>query len=113
MKDKMRKKTEKLRRVKLSTRNVSTKPDLSVLRKPIDTSASNFYQVSDLLESGTDEVKSILSYECNILYECRTCRSLFRSIINLISHKREYCKEKFHVAFGKEVWNNCNSVSGV
>lgn len=112
IKDKVKKKNEILRKVKFSTRNMSNSPDLSVLHKPIDTSASDLYQVSQLLKSGTDEVKSVLSYESNIIYECRICRSLFRSILNLISHKREYCKEKFDVASGKDTWNNYNLVSG-
>nr|XP_012231929.1 PREDICTED: zinc finger protein 800 [Linepithema humile]XP_012231930.1 PREDICTED: zinc finger protein 800 [Linepithema humile]XP_012231931.1 PREDICTED: zinc finger protein 800 [Linepithema humile] len=111
IKDKTKKKSETLKKIKVSSRNMNNSPDLSILRKPIDTSASDLYQVSQLLKSGTDEVKSILSYECNIIYECRTCRSLFRSIINLISHKREYCKEKFDVAFGKDIWNNSHKES--
>uniref|UniRef100_A0AC34GVM6 C2H2-type domain-containing protein n=1 Tax=Panagrolaimus sp. ES5 TaxID=591445 RepID=A0AC34GVM6_9BILA len=45
---------------------------------------------------GTDEVKDLLKYECEMIYECRLtnrfCRSLFRSIPNFLSHKRQYCK---------------------
>ncbi|XP_011690184.1 PREDICTED: MATH and LRR domain-containing protein PFE0570w isoform X2 [Wasmannia auropunctata] len=77
--------------------NGTGRPDPSSLRKPIDTSVSDLQQVSRLLEDGTEEVKSILSYECNIIYECRICYSMYRSIVNLVSHKREYCKEKFDV----------------
>ncbi|KAL6268408.1 hypothetical protein P5V15_001543 [Pogonomyrmex californicus] len=87
------------------------RPDPSNLRKPIDTSVSDLYQVSGLLEKGTDEVKSVLSYECNIIYECRTCCSLYRSIVNFISHKREYCKEKFDITRSlckRGLWNNNN-----
>lgn len=73
-------------------------PDLSQLRKPIDISVSSLLDVTKLLEIGGDEVKSMLSYECDVVYECRVCRSLFRSLANFISHKRVYCTEKFNVA---------------
>lgn len=77
--------------------SVEAVPDLSQLRPPIDTSISTLYRVTKLLENGSDEVKAILSYECDLMYECRICRSIFRSLINLISHKRVYCKEKFDI----------------
>lgn len=110
-KGKCRKKNEKLGKVKLSTKDSVVSPDLSSLRKPIDTSVSDLCQVSKLLENGTDEVKSILSHECNIIYECRTCHSLFRSIVNLISHKREYCRKKFDITLCRNILHNYNSVS--
>lgn len=110
-KNKNKKKNEKLGKIKLSTKDNPVNPDLSILHKPIDTSVSDLYQVSKLLENGTDEVKSILSYECNIIYECRTCHSLFRSIINLISHKREYCRKKFDITLHRSILHNYNSVS--
>lgn len=112
-KGKSKKRNEKLDKIKLSTKDTNgiVNPDLSSLRKPIDTSVSDLCQVSKLLENGTDEVKSILSYECNIIYECRTCHSLFRSIINLISHKREYCRKKFDITLHRGILHNYNSVS--
>lgn len=113
-KGKSKKKNEKLGKAKLSTKDTNgvVSPDLSSLRKPIDTSVSDLCQVSKLLENGTDEVKSILSYECNIIYECRTCHSLFRSIVNLISHKRGYCRKKFDITLHRSILHNYNSVSG-
>ncbi|XP_029672292.1 zinc finger protein 800 isoform X2 [Formica exsecta] len=112
-KGKTKKKNEKLGKVKLSTKDTNSivSPDLSSLRKPIDTSVSDLCQVSKLLENGTDEVKSILSYECNIIYECRTCHSLFRSIVNLISHKREYCRTKFDITLHRNILHNYNHSS--
>ncbi|XP_072757176.1 uncharacterized protein [Anoplolepis gracilipes] len=109
-KGKSKKKNEKFGKVKLSSKdtNSTISPDLSNLQKPIDTSVSDLCQVSKLLENGTDEVKSILSYECNIIYECRTCHSLFRSIVNLISHKRVYCKNKFNITLHRNVLHNHN-----
>lgn len=106
------KKNEKLGKF-LRSADCASRPDLSSLRKPIDTSVSDLYQVCGLLEDGTDEVKSILSYECNIIYECRVCHSLFRSIVNLVSHKREYCREKFDITLHRHVLNNYNVVSGM
>ncbi|GAB1866363.1 Zinc finger protein 800 [Camponotus japonicus] len=109
-KGKSKKRNEKLGKVKLPTKDTNgvVSPDLSSLRKPIDTSVSDLCQVSKLLENGTDEVKSILSYECNIIYECRTCHSLFRSIVNLISHKREYCRKKFDITLHRSILHNYN-----
>lgn len=103
---KCRKKKEKS---SASMKDMKIVADFSSLQKPVDTSASDLYQVSKLLQNGTEEVKSILSYECNVIYECRTCGSLFRSIINLLSHKRAYCTEKFDVT--QKVMNKNNLVS--
>lgn len=93
--------------------NGASRPDLSNLRKPIDTSISNLSHVTELFENGTEEVKSILSYECNVIYECRICKSFFRSIVNLISHKRMFCTEKFDNTLHRRVLNNYNVVSGL
>lgn len=105
-----KKNTKKLSKVQLPTKDMSSvmNSDLSSLSKPIDTSVSALHQVSKLLETGTNEVKSILSYECDVIYECRICRSLFRSIVNFISHKREYCREKFNVSLGRNLCGNSN-----
>lgn len=94
------------------TSNVIT-PDLSALRKPIDISVSRLSQVCKLLENGSDEVKAILAYECDIVYECRVCRSLFRSLVNFISHKRVYCKEKFNIALNKNILIDEDEVSAI
>ncbi|KAK2580872.1 hypothetical protein KPH14_005944 [Odynerus spinipes] len=107
-KSKNKKNNTKFGKVKFSTKettNVIT-PDLSALRKPIDISVSRLSQVSKLLENGSDEVKAILAYECDIVYECRVCRSLFRSLVNFISHKRVYCKEKFNITLNKNALSN-------
>ncbi|XP_043471209.1 uncharacterized protein LOC122504260 [Leptopilina heterotoma] len=70
--------------------------DLSELQKPIKISASSLKDAAKLLETGTPEVKSLLSHEVNLLYECRICRSIFRSLVNLISHKRIFCRQKYN-----------------
>lgn len=52
------------------------------------------------------QLKGLLSTECDVMYECKVCRNIFRSLANFISHKRVYCKEKFsssvHGHFVKE-----------
>ncbi|XP_015119794.1 uncharacterized protein LOC107043012 [Diachasma alloeum] len=75
--------------------------DLSNLRKPITTSLSSLRQVAKLFDNGNHEVKSILDYECEVIYECRICRSLFRSLANFISHKRVYCRAKFDISMDR------------
>nr|XP_012143282.1 PREDICTED: zinc finger protein 800 [Megachile rotundata]XP_012143283.1 PREDICTED: zinc finger protein 800 [Megachile rotundata] len=102
-KTKAKKPNGKFRRVKFPPTEVaSISSDLSELSQPIDTSISNLYRVTKILENGSDEVKSILTYECDLVYECRICRSLFRSLVNFISHKRIYCKEKVDVTFARK-----------
>ena len=70
-------------------------PDLSQLRQPIKTSVSGTRQVIHALETATGEVKKFLLDEINLMYECKTCHSVFRSLANLISHKRTFCKTKY------------------
>uniref|UniRef100_A0A1B6C4W1 C2H2-type domain-containing protein n=1 Tax=Clastoptera arizonana TaxID=38151 RepID=A0A1B6C4W1_9HEMI len=69
--------------------------DMAVLRQPIDTSVVGLRQACKLLETGTPEMIHILNYECDIIYECKVCRNLFRSLANLISHKRIYCTKHY------------------
>lgn len=112
-KAKSKKNSRRFQRVKFGSeesRN-TIDPDLSQLRKPIDISVSGLLQVIKLLETGSDEVKDVLAYECDVVYECRVCRSLFRSLANFISHKRAYCREKFNVACNGQMLNINNAVS--
>ena len=77
-----------------AARNLSSGPDLSQLKSPIRTSLSGTKQVIHALECGTGEVKEYLLEEINLMYECKTCFSVFRSIANLVAHKRTFCKSK-------------------
>lgn len=53
------------------------------------------------------KVRNYLTNECDIIYECRVCRSIFRSLFNFIMHKRSYCQEKFsHVTQTSWTRNN-------
>jgi len=79
-----------------AARNLSARgPDLSQLKSPIRTSLSGTKQVIHALECGTGEVKEYLLEEINLMYECKTCFSVFRSIANLVAHKRTFCKGKY------------------
>ena len=78
-----------------AARNLSSGPDLSQLKSPIRTSLSGTKQVIHALECGTGEVKEYLLEEINLMYECKTCFSVFRSIANLVAHKRTFCKSKY------------------
>lgn len=69
--------------------------DLSVLRKPIKTSVNGLNEARKAFEDGTEEVRKLLSNECDIIYECKVCRNMFRSLANFISHKRVYCKTTY------------------
>lgn len=42
------------------------------------------------------QIRKLLANECDIIYECRACRNIFRSLVNFISHKRIYCKANFN-----------------
>ncbi|XP_043271530.1 uncharacterized protein [Venturia canescens] len=95
-KAKLKKKDARYGKMKLANgQNADETSDFSQLRKPVDTNLSSLKQVAELFEKGSDEIKTILKYECDIVYECRICRSLFRSLANFISHKRVYCIEKY------------------
>ena len=70
-------------------------PDVSQLRPPIKTSISGTRQVIHALETATGDVKKVLLDEINLMYECKICHSVFRSLANLIAHKRTFCKAKY------------------
>ena len=40
------------------------------------------------------QVIDVLLNECNLIYECKVCFNMFRSMANLIAHKRSYCKSR-------------------
>lgn len=85
-----------------SNGNDGTKQDEAVLKKPIETSVIGLIRALKVLENGTPEVRDYLSNECDIIYECRICRSLFRSLANFILHKRVYCQDTYESTFNRD-----------
>ncbi|KAL3110732.1 hypothetical protein niasHT_011237 [Heterodera trifolii] len=59
---------------------------------PASNSDDGAESVVRYYQGGTDEVKNLLKNECSVIYECSCCRSLFRSIINFVAHKRTICR---------------------
>lgn len=85
--------------------------DLSHVRLPIDTSVFGLKHVLTLFETATNEVKSYLAYECDLMYECRICRTIFRSIANFILHKRKFCRDKYNTP--RDPRQSCQETDGV
>lgn len=82
---------------------VEARNDLSLLYPPMVIASNSQRQLNSLSaglntpgEKGelfTDEVKKIVLEESNIIYECKECSNLFRSLANLVKHKRTYCTD--------------------
>ncbi|XP_023221924.1 zinc finger protein 800-like [Centruroides sculpturatus] len=68
--------------------------DHSCLQPPLLTGLQNISQILKCLKDGTSEVKHLILKGCNIIYECKLCCSLYRSLANFLAHKRYYCKGK-------------------
>ncbi|KAI5646389.1 hypothetical protein NE865_01322 [Phthorimaea operculella] len=83
--------------------------DFAVLRKPIPTSVTGFAQARKIFDLATEELKDLLANECDLMYECKVCRNIFRSLANFISHKRVYCKEKFSTTVHSHFVNNTST----
>lgn len=90
------------REIESALSRVEARNDLSLLYPPM-LLASNSQRQINALSAGlqgaedselfTNEVKKIVLEECNIIYECKECNNLFRSLANLVKHKRTYCVE--------------------
>eukprot|EP00096_Caligus_rogercresseyi_P013548 TRINITY_DN618_c0_g1_i6.p1 TRINITY_DN618_c0_g1~~TRINITY_DN618_c0_g1_i6.p1 ORF type:complete len:403 (-),score=98.80 TRINITY_DN618_c0_g1_i6:334-1542(-) len=74
-------------------------PDPSVLRPSIEISVTGMKQALACLENGTPEIRDYLLNECNVIYECKVCLNMFRSLANFISHKRSYCDSRAKEVF--------------
>ena len=91
--------------------------DHSLTREPINLGIKNVRQILTCIKESTLEVKDLILNECNIIYECKICTNLFRSLANFIAHKRIYCKKHFceqmvlfdstHFQFNEEDDDNC------
>lgn len=82
---------------------VEARNDLSLLYPPLLLAPNSQKQINALSaglqnnedsELFTQEVKKIVLEECNIIYECKECNNLFRSLANLVKHKRMFCPDK-------------------
>ncbi|XP_005099749.1 uncharacterized protein LOC101853940 [Aplysia californica] len=73
--------------------NSSPQEDLSQVRQPIQISGKPVEQVLNSVHYGSPELRCLLMDECDLIFECKVCRALFRDLPNFISHKRSYCTE--------------------
>ena len=41
------------------------------------------------------QIRNYLFHECNVIYECKVCFNMFRSLANFVIHKRSYCEKQY------------------
>ncbi len=69
--------------------------DITAIKSPIELGLSGFSQIIRCLQSGTPEICHMLMEECDVILECKVCRSLFRGIPNFLGHKQVFCKQQY------------------
>nr|XP_016935972.2 uncharacterized protein LOC108014381 [Drosophila suzukii] len=84
--------------------------DISLLQRPLRTAHTGFEEARRAYEDGTNEVRQLLSLECSLIYECKVCRNMFRSLANFISHKRVFCCVSARSANGSDTDQNSTMI---
>ncbi|XP_016954251.1 zinc finger protein 800 [Drosophila biarmipes] len=84
--------------------------DISLLQRPLRTAHTGFEEARRAYEDGTSEVRQLLSLECSLIYECKVCRNMFRSLANFISHKRVFCCVSARSANGSDTDQNSTMI---
>jgi len=77
-----------------NTNLVNRGQDSALLRPSIKTSVTGVRQIIKALES-SHEIRDYLLNEVNVVYECKVCMNMFRSLANLVAHKRSFCLERY------------------
>ncbi|KAI8521750.1 hypothetical protein Bbelb_015040 [Branchiostoma belcheri] len=69
--------------------------DYSLLQRPVPSNQTGVRQIIECFTAGTEDIKRLLLHEADVILECRVCRSLYRGLLNFVSHKQEYCAMPF------------------